>query len=108
MKPKPTKPRWTIYEQQVFELFKAHFPAAKVRKNVHVRGRFSKRKRQIDILVVERTPTGILKTVVDTKFFRRKVDVKAVDGIAGFVDDVRAHRGMLVTNRGYTRAALRR
>jgi hypothetical protein len=51
MKPKPTKPQWTIYEQQVFELLRRHFPEAKVRKNVRVAGRFSKRQRQVDILV---------------------------------------------------------
>jgi len=106
--PKRKRPGWAVYEQQVFEHFKEHFPAAKVRRNVSVKGRFSKRKRQIDILVTENTPAGILKTVVDTKLFRRKIDVKAVDGLAGFVEDVDGDRGMLITNRGYTRAALRR
>ncbi len=105
---KREKPRWTIYEQQVFEEFKLHFPAAKIRKNVRVTGRFSKRKRQIDILVIEKTPAGTLKTVVDTKLFKRKVDVKAVDGFAGFVSDVGAQRGLLITEKGYTKAALRR
>jgi len=108
MTPKRPKPRWTVYEQQVFELFKQYFPDAKVRKNVHVKGRFSKRKRQIDILITESTPAGALRTVVDTKFFKRKVDVKAVEGLEGFVHDVGAQRGMLITNRGYTQAALRR
>lgn len=108
MTPKRKKPRWTVYEQQVFEEFKRHFPAAKVRKNVHAMGRFSKRKRQIDILVIEKTPAGILKTVVDTKLFKRKVDVKGVDEFAGFVADVGAQRGMLITEKGYTKAALRR
>lgn len=108
MVPKHTKPRWTVYEQQVFELFRQYFPEAKVRKNVRVKGHFSKRKRQIDILMTENTPAGILKTVVDTKFFKRKVDVKAVEGLEGFVNDVGAQRGMLITSRGYTRAALKR
>ncbi len=108
MKPRPIKLRWSVYEEQVFGLFNEHFPAAKVRRNVRVKGRFSKRKRQIDILLIERTPGGILRTVIDTKFFNRKVDVKAVDGLAGFVDDVGAQKGMLITNRGYSQAALRR
>jgi tetratricopeptide (TPR) repeat protein len=105
---KRPKPRWTAYEQEVFQEFKQHFPAAKIRKNAHIRGRYSKRKRQIDILITEKTPAGIRKTLIDTKLFNRKVDVKAVDSLAGFVDDVGAQRGMLITNLGYTRAALRR
>jgi hypothetical protein len=87
MSPKNASAAWTAYEQQVFDLFREHFPKAVVRKNVMVRGRFSKRMRQIDILVTEITPVGQLKTVVDTKYFKRKVDVKAVDSLAGFVDD---------------------
>ncbi len=106
--PKKSKPGWSAYERQAFKLFKQYFPTAKVRKNIRVKGRFSKRKRQIDILIAEKTPAGILKTVVDTKLFTRKVDVKAVDALAGFVDDVGAQRGMLITSRGYTQAALRR
>lgn len=106
--PKQKISDWATYERQVFELFKEHFPAATVQKNVHIVGRFSKRKRQIDILVAEDTPAGPLRTVVDAKFFKRKVDVKAVDGLAGFVDDVGAQRGMLITNGSYTRAALKR
>lgn len=106
--PKPKKLEWVDYEQQVFEVFKEHFPAATIQKNVHIVGRFSKRKRQIDILMAEDTPAGTLKTVVDAKCFKRKVDVKAVDGLAGFVDDVGAQRGMLITNEGFTRAALKR
>jgi hypothetical protein len=108
MTQKRTKPSWAVYEQQVFELFKQHFPAARIRKNVRVRGRFSKRKRQIDILMTETTPAGILKSVIDTKFFKRKVDVKAVEGLEGFVADVDAQKGILIKSRGYSQAALKR
>ena len=72
MTQKRTKPSWAVYEQQVFELFKEHFPAARIRKNVRVKGRFSKRKRQIDILMTETTPAGILKTVIDYQRGRRR------------------------------------
>ena len=100
--------RWAAYEEQVFELLKEHFPAAEIARNVHARELFSKRKRQIDILITEQTPAGTLKTVVETKFFKRKVDVKAIDGLSGFVEDVGANRGMLITTGGYTKAALKR
>jgi tetratricopeptide (TPR) repeat protein len=101
-------PRWADYEQQVFELLKQHFPSAEIRKNVRVKGRFSRRARQIDILLTENSPAGILKTVIDTKLFKRKVDVKAVEGLEGFVNDVGAQKGVLITSCGYTRAALKR
>lgn len=103
-----SKKEWATYEEQVFELFKEHFPAAEIERNVRVRGRFSKRKRQIDILISEQTPAGPLKTVVETKYLTRKIDVKSVDGLAGFVEDVGAERGVLVANSDYTKAGLRR
>jgi len=106
--PKTSTASWKAYEQQVFQLFREHYPNANVQTNAHVKGRYSKRKRQIDVLITEETPAGTLKTVIDSKFFKRKVDVKSVDAFAGFVDDVGAQRGMLVTSRGYTQSALRR
>ena len=36
--PKLKKPDWTAYEQQVFEPFKEHFPAATIQKDVHIVG----------------------------------------------------------------------
>jgi hypothetical protein len=104
----PARLRWSGYEQEVFDVFKEHFPSARIQKDVRVVGHFSKRKRQIDIFLTESTPAGILKTVIDTKLFKRKVDVKAVEAFEGFVSDVGAQKGILITSRGYTQAALRR
>lgn len=99
---------WQNYEEQVFRLLKAHLPHARLRKDVKIRGRYSGRKRQIDILISEPGPAGRVRTVVDAKHFSRNVNVKAVDSLAGFVDDIGADGGMLVTGKGYSPAALRR
>ena len=99
---------WQDYEEQVFRLLKEHLPHARLRKNVKIRGRYSGRKRQIDVLISEPGPSGRIRTVVDAKYFGRKVTVPAVDGLAGFVEEIGADAGMLVTARGYSRAALRR
>src|SRR6266850_5694006 len=101
-------PKWLTYEGEVYEALKEHFPKADIRKNVRVKGRYSKRMRQIDVLIVQKTPTGPSKVVVDTKLFTRKLNVKDIDAFAGFVDDVGARQGLLITNKGYTRAAFRR
>lgn len=99
---------WQDYEEQVFHLLKAHLPHARLRKNVKIRGRYSGRKRQVDVLISEPGPDGRIRTAVDAKYFGRKVTVPAVDGLAGFVEDIGADAGMLVTARGYSKAALRR
>jgi hypothetical protein len=64
--------------------------------------------RQIDVLITEEAPIGITKVVVDAKLHKRKLNVKDIDAFAGFVDDVGADRGLLLTNTGYTRSAFRR
>lgn len=101
-------PAWSDYEQQVFETLKEHLPSADIQKNVKIRGRYSKRLRQIDMLISEETPTGVQKTVIDAKFYKKRVDVKVVDEFVGLVDDVGAKKGLLVTNSGYSKAALKR
>lgn len=99
---------WSTYERQVCEALREHFPRAQIQKNARIKGRFSKRMRQIDVLIMEEAPIGITKVVVEAKLYKRKLNVKDVDAFAGFVDDVGADRGLLLTNTGYTRSAFRR
>ena len=99
---------WECYEEKVFQCFRGHFPEAEVKKNVHIKGRYSKRLRQIDILITEHTSAGLSQIVVDAKQHKRKLDIKAVEEFEGLVDDVGIDKGLLISNRGYTKPALRR
>jgi tetratricopeptide (TPR) repeat protein len=99
---------WSTYEQEVFDCFRTYFPKADIRKNVRIKGRYSKRLRQIDILITEKTPAGPSRIVVDAKLHNRKLNVKAVEEFEGFVNDIGADKGLLISNKGYTRSALRR
>jgi len=103
-----TESEWSRYEEEVFDCFKDQFPKADVRKDVRIKGRYSKRTRQIDVLITQQTPAGPSRIVVDAKYYNRKLNVKAVDEFAGFVDDIGAKKGLLISNKGYTRSALRR
>lgn len=99
---------WSSYEQAVFDCFRSHYPRADIQKDVHLKGRYSKRMRQIDILITEDTPAGPVKIVVDAKLYNRKLDVKTVEEFEGFLNDIGIEKGLLVSNRGYSRSALRR
>jgi hypothetical protein len=99
---------WSKYEEKVFESCKLHFRDAIVSKNVKKRGRYSKRQRQIDILIEQEISENIISTVIDCKFYTRKVDVKKVESFIGMLDDVNATRGILITEAGYTKSALER
>ena len=99
---------WSKYEDEVFESCKIHFGDANVFKNVKWRGRYSKRQRQIDILIEEEIAENKIITIIDCKYYTRKVDVKKVESFIGMLDDLDATRGVLITEFGYTKSALER
>lgn len=45
---------------------------------------------------------------IECKYFNRKVDVSVVDGFIGFLEDIGAKLGIIITNNGFTPAAKNR
>jgi hypothetical protein len=80
-----------------------------VTPNARVRGRFSDKSRQIDVLMDLRHDTdNSRRVIVDAKRRRRKLDVKDVEAFEGLMKDVGAHHGYLVSLVGHSKAAERR
>ena len=98
---------WKKYEREIHTEFRLLYPEAQVLLNQRMEGR-SGAMRQIDVLVRDRVAGRTINIVVDGKHFNRKVEVGVVESFAGLVRDVRADRGILVTNVGYTAGALKR
>ena len=98
---------WKQYEQEVYDELVSLFPDAHVLQDQRRMGR-SGMMRQLDILVEERVAGRLLSIVWDGKYFSRKVDVGEVEEFTGLVREVGAHKGVLVTNVGYTAGALER
>ena len=98
---------WKQYEQEVYDELTSLFPSAHVLRNQRRMGR-SGMMRQLDFLVEEHVAGRLLSIVWDGKYFSRKVDVGEVEAFTGLVRDVGAHKGVLVTNVGYTAGALQR
>lgn len=99
---------WQKYETQIFEEFCKKYPEHKLSFNQKLEGRYSKVPRQIDILVRSRMADVDLIGVFDCKCFSEKVDVKVIDSMFGFIDDIGAHFGGVVTTRGFTKGAINR
>lgn len=80
-------------------------PDAEVQHDVKLPGRISQRERQIDVLV--RQPIGQyeMMIVLECKDHGRRVDVKGVEEFHGLLDDVGAHKGALVSPKGFSKAA---
>jgi hypothetical protein len=80
-------------------------PNAKIQHNVLLDGRKSGVKRQIDVLVEQMVGQYCMRIVIDSKDYSDPVDLKGVEEFVGLVDDVGGHKGVLVSPRGFTKAA---
>ncbi len=99
---------WKEYEIYITRHFQRLFPETSIQHNVKREGLLSKTKRQIDILIEGKVAGFDLTIIVDCKYFNKKVDVKEVESFLSFLQDLKASKGILITNNGYTEAAYNR
>lgn len=100
--------KWKDYEIFITNHFRKLYPNALISYDVKKTGIISNTTRQIDILIEEKVASFDIKIIIDCKFFNKKVDVKAVDSFVGFLADLKVSKGVMITNKGYTPAALNR
>lgn len=99
---------WQKYEIEIFEHFQKQYSDAEVTLDAKRMGLFSKVNRQIDILVEQYVAGNKIIIVVDGKYFNKKVDVKAVESFIGMLEDIGAHKGLLISKEGFSEAAYNR
>lgn len=99
---------WKEYEIYITKHFQKLFPQTSIQHNVRREGLMSKTKRQIDILIEGKVAGFDLNIIVDCKYFNKKVDVKDVESFLSFLQDLKASKGILITNIGYSEAAYNR
>ncbi|MBO7143778.1 MAG: restriction endonuclease [Salinivirgaceae bacterium] len=96
---------WKEYEVLAFRECKRIFSHCEIQHNIYVDGLFSKRKRQIDIQV--RDQQGQL-IIIDSKKYNKKVDIKTVESFIGMVKDVGADKGIIISEKGFSKSAINR
>lgn len=98
------KNAWRKYENEVYEECCRIYGDEKVERNVTKVGVASKVPRQIDVLV--HTEEGDI--AYDAKYYSQHVDVKTIESMIGMYGDLGVSKFVVVTNMGYSKAALRR
>jgi hypothetical protein len=94
------------YESLVAEIYKKLSPDAKVVQNDHLQGYNSNRKREIDVSITY-TYAGVKNLIIiQVKDYSRKADVKVIDEFKSVIKDVRANKGILICNQGFTNKAI--
>ena len=95
---------WKNYELAVLSECRRIYKNANILYNTSINGRYSQRKRQIDILIKDDQKTYI----IDAKKFNRRIDIKIVESFIGMIKDVGADYGLIVSEKGFTKTAINR
>jgi hypothetical protein len=99
---------WRDYEHYIHKQFRRIFPEADIKHDVKRHGHLSETERQIDIYITGALAGFDVDIAVDCKYFSSNIDVKAVDSFVSMLRDVRANKGVMITNEGYSDAAWNR
>lgn len=102
---------WKDYEEAVFQECERvfNFAGVEIIKNTHIVGRYSGVKRQIDVLIKQVVEGRVCSSIlVECKHYQQKVNVKIVDSFVGCMLDIGAEKGVIVSEKGFTKAAISR
>lgn len=95
---------WKEFELFVADLYKAS-DELEVTHNVTETGK-SGAKRQIDVLVIQKTKLHTIKTIIECKRWKEKVDRGIIDVLAASIKDLGANKGAIFTTAGYEEGAI--
>lgn len=105
--PRPRR-RWQDYEQEVYEALRVSYPDADIVRDAKILGRNSKKKRQVDVLIRSNVASFSITIAVEAKYLSRKINVKDVESFEGMMRDIGADHGLLITEAGFSQAAIDR
>ena len=97
--------KWLDFERLVARIYECISPAARVVHNDKIRGHNTERDRQIDVSIRFREAGCDFLIVVQAKTTANPLDVNDIGEFASVVEDIRATKGVLICNSGFTEKA---
>jgi hypothetical protein len=103
------EPDWKLYEKAIARIEKS-YGNCKVTPNHRPIGRLSGVKRQVDVwLEASVGDNHIVRVAIECRHHTdTPVDIKDIDAFCGFLDDVGANKGVMMSHSGYTDGARKR
>ncbi len=95
-----------VFELLVEKIYKELSPQAKIIRNDKILGADSKILREIDLSIRSDVSGHEVLILVQAKDYKRKADVNVVGEFITVIKDVRASKGILICNRGFTKGAI--
>jgi hypothetical protein len=99
------KTEWQDYEKLIHTIYTELEPLADVRHNDFIEGIESGIKRQIDISVRTKVANHEILMIIQAKNLKHKADIKVIGEFDSVIRDVRASKGILICNAGFTNSA---
>ncbi len=99
------KKEWKEYEELIYKIYKELEPVADVKLNDFILGYNSFVERQIDVSIRSKIASHEILIIVQAKNYKKRADVTIVDQFSGVIQDVRASKGILICNSGFTKTA---
>lgn len=97
--------KWKRFENVVKSVQEELAPNAKVNLDDRVKGKITGVFRQVDITVNQKIGQYEILIAIDCKDLAVPVDVKHLEEFIGLVQDIGANKGVIVSAKGFTRAA---
>ena len=99
---------WQIYEEEIYSEVCSKYSDDHCEKNVKVEGRISRTDRQVDIMLIETIQGREVKTAIEAKHYNKPIDIKGVENFLAMMNDLGVDRGMMISPKGYSKAAYER
>jgi hypothetical protein len=93
------------YEDLIFKIYMELEPFATIKKNDKIKGIESGIEREIDISVRKKIADHEILMIIQAKDHKKRADIKIVGEFDSVIRDVRASRGILICNAGFTKTA---
>lgn len=91
------------FENKTSKIVRQFNPNKRVYQNVYIKGKLSKVKREVDIMLVDPTQYDFL--VLECKDHKQTLDVEIVEAFNTKLKDIGAKKGGIVSNSPYSKAA---
>jgi hypothetical protein len=103
------EPDWKIYEDSIAHIEES-YENCTVTRNHKLEGRRSGVQRQVDVWLeaVVGDNHRVTVAIECRRYTGRPVSIKDIDAFVGFLEDVGANKGVMISNSGYTDGAKKR
>ena len=97
--------KWEKFEEVVANVQKIFAPNSKVTHNDKVRGKISKKLRQIDISIRQNVGQYNIFIAIECKDYKVPIDLNTMEEFKSKLQDIEANKGAIVSASGFTDGA---